>query len=372
MRRRSPSTPGTLPATASAAVTFEAVPVWSKLAAALIGVPVIAACGSAQPRGRDPVGHRHPRMRARAAHAAFSPGAFRLGASSVSIMEPASTRNATTEGGTGTPARSLKTTLLYPAVGAPNGRENRGAESDVAHGPYPLVVFSQGFDVSAGSYSALADAWASAGYIVAAPTYPHTDPSDPSGVDEQDLVNHPADLAHFLRALLFTPPPSIASIIQSSEAAVVGQSDGGDVSLAVADNSCCRVDAVKAAAILSGAELASFGGTYYRSKAVPLLVVQGDSDTINPPACSAELYKRAPAPKYYLDLLGAEHLPPYLDAGTDQTIVERTTVDFFNGYLKHSPSGLSALAKDGSAAGATTITSAGSAPSASGSCPGAP
>jgi fermentation-respiration switch protein FrsA (DUF1100 family) len=287
-------------------------------------------------------------------------------------MEPASAASATTRSSTGAPARQLPTTLLYPAIGSPNGRENQGAEPDVAHGPYPLIVFSQGFDVSAASYAPLMDAWASAGYIVAAPTYPHTDPADPTGANQQDLINHPADLAHVVRSLLSAPPPSIASIIQPSEAAVAGQSDGGDVSLAVADNSCCRLGAVKAVAILSGAELASFGGTYYRSRGVPLFVVQGDNDTINPPACSAQLYNQAPAPKYYLDLIGAEHLPPYLDAGPDQTLVERTTVDFFNGYLKHSGSSLSALAKDGSAAGAARVTSSGLPPSVPGSCAGAP
>jgi predicted dienelactone hydrolase len=268
--------------------------------------------------------------------------------------------------------RQLETTLVYPAVGAPNGRENPGAQPDVAHGPYPLVVFSQGFDLSAASYAALLDAWASAGYVVAAPTYPRTDPSDPAGPTEEDLVNHPADLAYVLRSLTSAPPASIAPIIQSSEVAVVGHSDGADVSLAVAGNNCCRVNAVKAAAVLSGAELASFGGSYYRAKTVPLLVVQGNNDTINPPACSVQLYDQAPPPKYYLSLLGAEHLPPYLDAGSDQAIVERTTVDFFNGYLKHSAPSLSALRKDGSAAGVATITASGSAPSVPGSCSGAP
>jgi predicted dienelactone hydrolase len=287
-------------------------------------------------------------------------------------MEPASAASATTRSSTGAPVRQLQTTLLYPAVGAPNGRENQGGAPDVAHGHYPLVVFSQGFDVSAASYSALLDAWASAGYVVAAPTYPRTDPSDPAGPSEEDLVNHPADISYLLRALLSLPPASIAPVIQSSEVAVVGQSDGADVSLAVADNSCCRVNAVKAAVLLSGAELASFGGSYYRSKPVPLLVVQGDSDTVNPPACSAQVYNQAPAPKYYLDLLGADHLPPYLNAGTDQTLVERATVDFLNGYLKHSASSPSALQKDGSAPGVANITSSGAAPSAPGSCSGAP
>ena len=44
---------------------------------------------------------------------------------------------------------------------------------------------------------------------------------------------------------------------------IAGQSDGGDVSLATADNTCCYDPAIKAVAVFSGAELSSFGGTYF-------------------------------------------------------------------------------------------------------------
>ena len=167
--------------------------------------------------------------------------------------------------------RELQISLLYPAAGAPDGRENPGAEPDTAHGRYPLVVFSQGFDVSAAAYAALLNAWASAGYVVAAPTYPDTDPSVSGGPNEQDIVNHPADLRYVIQTLVSAPPAAVSRVLDSSEVAVVGQSDGGDVSLAAAGNTCCRSNAVKAAVILSGAELSSFGGNYFRSTPVPLL-----------------------------------------------------------------------------------------------------
>ena len=65
-------------------------------------------------------------------------------------------------------------------------------------------------------------------------------------------------------------------------------------------------------------------------------------------------------------------LPPYLDAGTDQAIVERATIDFLNGYLKRVSQSLATLNKDGSLAGVAAITSSTQAPSTPGSCPGAP
>ena len=52
-----------------------------------------------------------------------------------------------------------------------------------------MLVFSQGFDLRVGAYSALLAGLASSGFVVAAPTYPHTDPGP--GLDESDILNHP-------------------------------------------------------------------------------------------------------------------------------------------------------------------------------------
>src|SRR5205085_11866886 len=127
-----------------------------------------------------------------------------------------------------------------------------------------------------------------------------------------------------------------------------------------------------------GAERATLSGpTARRRSAAPRCLVRpepragahGDNDTINPPACSAQIYDQARPPKHYLGLPGAEHLPPYLEAGTDQAIVERATIDFLNGYLKRASQSLATLNKDGSLAGVAAITSSTQAPSTPGSCP---
>ena len=89
--------------------------------------------------------------------------------------------------------RSLPTAVFYPVRGiaAAGGPD---AQPDRTHAPYPLLVFSQGYDLSVQAYSTLLTDWASAGFVVAAPTYPHTDPSDQRALDENDITNHPADL----------------------------------------------------------------------------------------------------------------------------------------------------------------------------------
>ena len=277
-----------------------------------------------------------------------------------------------TIGGT---VRSLPTEVRYPATGPAGTPEQAGANADHTSGPYPLVVFSQGYDISPEAYADLLDAWSAAGYVVADPTYPLTSPSSPGGLDENDIVNHPADLRFVITSLLqdeATTGNPLSGLIDPSEVAVIGHSDGGDVALATASNSCCRDSRIKAVVILSGAELASFGGTYYATPPVPMLVVQGTEDDINPPSCSVQLYDSAPLPKYYLSLAGQSHESPYLQVGQPLGTVEQVTIDFLDGYLRHSTARLDAMAADGLVPGLATLTSAPSLGSPVGSCPGAP
>jgi fermentation-respiration switch protein FrsA (DUF1100 family) len=153
--------------------------------------------------------------------------------------------------------------------------------------------------------------------------------------------------------------------------AVIGHSDGGDVSLAVAAASCCRDRAVKAAVILSGSENRGFGGAYYTTGSVPLLVVQGSADTISPPGCSVELYDQAPRPKYYLELIGAQHLQPYVDPGADRALVGRAVLDFLRRYLEGRSSGLRSLARDGNRPQVARLITGATGPGAETYCPAA-
>lgn len=286
------------------------------------------------------------------------PGTYPVGTVDLGIVEP------------GAPSRSLPTEVWYPAMWTA-----AGATPDRTGGPYPLLVFSQGYDVAVGAYQGLLQDWASAGFVVAAPRYPHTSPSEPAALDEADIVNHPADLRFVLATLLRsagTPGATLSGLIDSDQVGLVGHSDGGDVSLAVADNSCCRDSLVKAVAVLSGAELTSFGGRYFAGPPLPLLVVQGSADTVNVPACSTQIYDSAPSPKWYLDLVGAEHYPPYIGAGEDHSIVASVVTDFFDLELRGQAAAATAMVAQGDVPQVASLTSGPSAPPAPGACPGAP
>lgn len=315
----------------------------------------LAACGVVRP-SRSPATTRATRPAAdqgtTARPASGVPGTYHVGLTHLTV---------TWAPGVEGPPRELPTAVWYPLFRA--------------GGPYPLLVFSQGYDLSVQDYAGLLEALSSAGFVVAAPTYPHTDPSAPASLDEGDIVNHPGDLRSVAGQLMLDaarPGGPLSGLVRPGEVGLLGHSDGGDVALAVAYNSCCRDSSVKALAVLSGAELASFGGAYFGGPPLPMLVVQGSADTVNVPACSTQIYDAAPEPKYYLDLLGAEHEPPYLDPGTDRSVVTAVTARFFAAEMAGETGDLAAMAAAGDVAGTSVLSDGPSAPPAQGTCPGAP
>ncbi len=291
---------------------------------------------------------------------------FAVGAVTFTVSEPAS-------GSTG--ARTFPVTVRYPAVGAP-GTARLGLVPLRDAGPFPLLIFSQGFDISPEAYAGLLDAWSAAGYVVADPAYPYTSPNATGGVIRSDIAHHPGDLSFLITTLIADSAQAdnaLGGLVDAHEIGVVGQSDGGDVSLAAVANSCCRDARIGAAVILSGAELSWFPGTYFTTGSAPLLVVQGTNDlTMNPVTCSVTLYNEAPAPKYYLAMIGQTHLSAYVPPGPARDVVAATSIDFFNAYLRHAPGALAAMRAAGTRPGLATITSASHVPLVAGTCPDAP
>jgi pimeloyl-ACP methyl ester carboxylesterase len=280
----------------------------------------------------------------------------------------------------------VPTLVSFPATGTTGQVLGAGARPDHRLGPYPLVLFSPGYDIAPTRYDTLLDSWVAAGYVVAEPVYPGT---VPPYLYEAHIVFDPAEGAAVIGAVISASASAtgpLAGMVNPQEVAVVGHSDGGDVSYALAANSCCKDTAVKAVVVLSGAELTSFGGTYDALGGVPLLVVQGSADTVNVPACSEEIYDNASTadPRYYLNLLGAEHEPPYMAPPYDpptaetattllhQQIVRTVTLDFLDAYLRGSASDRAAITTAGSVAGVSTIVSGAGALDVDGTCPGAP
>ena len=196
---------------------------------------------------------------------------------------------------------------------------------------------------------------------MAAPVFPLENARAPGGPDESDLVNQPADMRFVISRLLSSSAAAsgpLSGLIDPTRVAVAGHSDGGDTALAVAYDGPYRDPRVKAAVIFSGGEIPGTNGFSFTSGSPPLLATQGTADTINPPSATAEFFEAAPRPKYLLNLLGAEHLPPYSTQQPQLGIVERVSRAFLDAYLKHEPRALARMVHDGDVAGVSSLTAA--------------
>jgi dienelactone hydrolase len=260
--------------------------------------------------------------------------------------------------GVGLVPRKLLTLVRYPAAGSPTRTDVVGAPPERAAGPFPLLVFGHGFAVTPAVYAPLLRAWARAGYIVAAPLFPLENANAPGGPNESDLVNQPRDMSFVISRMLAASGDShsvFARLINQRAIAVAGQSDGGETALAVAYDRSFLDRRVRAALILSGAEIPGVGGFDFPAPSPPLLATQGTADVVNPPSRTDAFFDIAPAPKYLLTLFGASHLGPYTDEHPQLGIVERVTIAFLDRYLKHVTGAGSRLMAAGDVPGVSVL-----------------
>jgi dienelactone hydrolase len=283
--------------------------------------------------------------------AGTGPGATAVGTLTLTLVEPHRTIHLR---GDRTAPRTLVTDVRYPALAGATG-----TAAMPAPGPFPLVVFAHGFDVTPATYAALLDSWARAGYVVAAPLFPRTNPRAPGGPDEADVVNQPADVSFVISSLLAANATSkpLLGLIDPRHIAVAGQSDGAETALAVADSRRDRDTRVSAAIVLSGAEMSGIGGYSFAPGGPALLAAQGTDDVFNEPRFTYTYFGAARRPKYLLRLLGAGHLPPYTTEQPQLAIVERVTHAFLDRYLKGSASALPELAQSGNVKGIAALVS---------------
>jgi predicted dienelactone hydrolase len=248
----------------------------------------------------------------------------------------------------GHPGRDLPSLVLSPAA----------LDGGPLPGPWPLVVFAHGFATTPFDYLPLLRAWASDGYAVAAPYLPGERSDVPGAPDEDDRMQEPADLSAVISGVLAasaTPGSTFAGLIDPSRIAVAGHSDGAMAVAALTLNSADHDPRIRAALILSGAELGVSGGVYGDTANVPVLIAQGTADPINNPAAAIGLFAAARSPKALLWILNAGHLPPYVTAGVQQDIVRAATADFLDASLWPSRAALARLAHDGDARGLTSL-----------------
>lgn len=275
------------------------------------------------------------------------PASQRFGVGEIVVTYTDPTRRVYLQG-RGSVPRQLVTLIRYPASISPGRLDVLGAPAAKALGPFPLVVFAPGFDITPAPYARLLQAWVHAGYVVVSPIFPLTNPSTPGGPRESDLINQPADMSFLITRLLAANSAHhgiLAGLIDRHEIAVSGQSDGGSTALAAAYDQHFADHRIGAAMILSGAMIPGLGGYDFPPPSPPLLAVQGTADDVNAPASTYHYFGLAPQPKFLLSLLGAPHLGPYTNQQAQLGIVERVTVAFLDRYLKREAGAASRMTK---------------------------
>jgi hypothetical protein len=195
--------------------------------------------------------------------------------------------------------------------------------------------------------------------VVAAPSFPLTQKHVPGGRRQRDLVNQPGDMSFVISSMLAdneNPASFLHGLIAPKLIAVAGQSDGAATALAEAYDPAFADPRIRAAMILSGAELSSIDDDIpFESEGPALLATQGSADTINEPSATTRYFELAPAPKYLLTLIGATHLPPYTTQQPYLGVVERVSIAFLRHALRGDQTSLSQMRLFGNVSGVARL-----------------
>jgi len=231
--------------------------------------------------------------------------------------------------------RILMVSVFYPST---RSSPEQDAPPNQSAAPYPLIVFAHGFGSNPAAYQQLLVAWASTGYVVAAPTFPLTNADAPGGPDLADYINQPGDLSFVVSQLEAQSQQSLAllsGMVDSSEVAAAGHSLGGVTTLGLVGNTCCLDSRIKAAVVMAGDQL-TFPDGQTKVPSIPILFIHGNADETVPYISSVLAFNADKAPKALLTIDGGDHESPV--SGRAFATVVRTTTAFFDLYLKHKGS----------------------------------
>jgi dienelactone hydrolase len=226
--------------------------------------------------------------------------------------------------------RVLAVTILYPASGKAGGTAL--TDAPVANGTYPLVLFSHGLNALPSDYQPLLVQWAAAGFVVAAPAYPHTS----RGVSEfniLDVLNQPVDASYVLTQVLArgtTAGDPLDGHLDPARVAAAGHSAGGITTVGMFTHN--RDSRLRAGIVLAGNDLGM--GTAFAGSAAQLLFVHGDNDPLVTYASGRHTYNKVPWSKAFLTVKGGDHSEPYLTQWSSAfRAVAATTTDFLRWSL---------------------------------------
>jgi pimeloyl-ACP methyl ester carboxylesterase len=196
------------------------------------------------------------------------------------------------------------------------------------------------------AYAGLLTAWARAGFVVAAPAYPHTS-QGVADYDPVDVVNQPVDASFVITRLVALNAKyggPLAGRINTARIAAAGHSAGGITTIGMFSGN--RDDRLEAGIVLSGRQVlpVPFAGS-----PAPLLFVHGKLDKTVPYADGLAAFRAVPWPRAMMAVKNGGHVAITKDFGP----VIATTTDFLRWSLYGDAPARSRLRAD--ATGSTWI-----------------
>jgi fermentation-respiration switch protein FrsA (DUF1100 family) len=210
-------------------------------------------------------------------------------------------------------SRKLPTLIISPT-----------ASSGTAGKKFPLFVFGHGLGAVPMQYETLLKAIAARGYVVAAPTFPLSNKDAPGGPNLFDEPNQPADMSFVITQMLKD------SAVDADLIVAGGHSLGAITTIDLTANSCCFDKRVDAAVMVAGTANVFTTGKLFQGTAVPSLFIHGDKDPTVNYSLGYSTWKAAQSPKWFLTVLGGDHIfgiagKPELQAQTGALIVDAAT-----------------------------------------------
>ena len=224
--------------------------------------------------------------------------------------------------------RPLTTTVWYPD----------------APGPFPLILFSHGLTSEPSAYAALLTAWARAGFVVAAPAYPHT--SQGAGdYDPVDVLNQPADASYVITRMIALDTEN--GRINPARIGAAGHSAGGITTIGMFSGD--RDHRLAAGIVLAGRQVfrVPFAGP-----PAALLFVHGKLDRTVPYADGLAAYRAVPWSRAMMAVTKGGHVAITKDYGP----VIATTTDFLRWSLYGDVAARGRLRADATNSGVATWT----------------
>jgi dienelactone hydrolase len=228
-------------------------------------------------------------------------------------------------------SRVLRTMLVIPRV--------------TAGVVVPAIEFAHGWDSNPTVYASMLRAWASAGFLVIAPTSPGM--SRGPGLLSQGAASarQAADLPAVLTQVLNLTLPVL---VNRSEIALAGHSDGGSTVATLAFNRGYRDRRIDAYLIFSGGRTSiNAGSAERRANNKPVFIADAYDDQYGDFPSAGGFYRQARPPKVMVGVgRGEAHLPPWTDATLFNQALWNATVDFSSWAFTGHGASLHAMLND--------------------------